>query len=129
MDRLNVMIVDDSSVAANMLGSTLTNLGHKVVRTARTGAEAVIAYKTTNPDVVIMDITMPDMDGIAATEKILMSCPDARVIVVSSHAEKSMVMKARIAGAKGYILKPIHSDKLRDTLEYVMRADRELLES
>jgi two-component system, chemotaxis family, chemotaxis protein CheY len=129
MEQLNVMIVNDSSVAAHMLSSILMNLGHKVVRTARTGAEAVIAYKICNPDVVIMDITMPDMDGIAATERILMACTDARIIVVSSHAEKSVVMKARTAGAKGYILKPIHSDKLRETLEYVMKIDRELLNS
>src|SRR5476651_682868 len=105
MERLNVMMVDDSSVAAHVLSSILTNLGHKVVRTARTGAEAVIGYRACNPDVLIMDITMPGMDGIAATEKILASCPDARIIVVTSHAETSVVVKARAAGAKSYLLK------------------------
>jgi len=55
MDRLNVMIVDDSSVTTNALGPILTKLGHRVVRTARAGVEAVIAYKACNPDVLIMD--------------------------------------------------------------------------
>ena len=120
MKQLNVMIVDDSLVDVHFLSSTLTKLGHKVVRTARTGAEALIAYKACNPDVVTMDITMPDMDGIEAAEKIVKSYPDARIIIVTSHGEKSIVLNALKAGAKGYILKPIQMDKLRDTLEQVV---------
>jgi two-component system chemotaxis response regulator CheY len=126
---LSVMIVDDSSVVRRVLSTMLTKLGHKVVRSASTGAEAVIAYKTCNPDVVIMDITMPDMDGIEATEKIVASYPDARIIVATSHAEKDVVLKARAAGAKSYILKPIDPDKLRSTLEIVMRADLHMLDT
>jgi two-component system chemotaxis response regulator CheY len=119
MERLNVLIVDDSRLAVQVLKSALEDLGHKVVRTAGTGAEAMTAYQACNPDVVTMDITMPDMDGIAATEKLVKSYPDARIIMVSSHAQQNMVMDALKAGAKGYILKPIQPDKLRDTLEQV----------
>ena len=85
------------------------------------------AYKSCNPDVVIMDITMPDMDGITATEKIVKLYPDARIIVVTSHAETSVVQNARKAGAKGYILKPFQIEKVRKTLEDVMRSDQEIL--
>ncbi len=124
---LNIMIVDDSSVVRRVLSTMLTSLGYKVVKTASTGAEAVSAYKTCNPDVVIMDITMPNMDGIEATEKIMASYPDARIIVATSHAEKDVVLRARTAGARGYILKPTGLDKLRATLETVMRADLHVL--
>ena len=119
MERLNVLVVDDSMLATEVLKSALEELGHKVVKTAGTGVEALAAYKTCNPDIVTMDVTMPDMDGIAATAKLVKSYPDARVIMVSSHAQQTMVMDALKAGAKGYILKPIKSDKLRDTLEQV----------
>jgi two-component system chemotaxis response regulator CheY len=127
MERLNVMIVDDSSVVLRVLSTSLTNQGHKVVRTATTGAEAIIAYGACNPDVVIMDITMPDMDGIEATEKIVAKYPDARIIVATSHAEKSVILRARSAGARSYLLKPINPERLRTALEMVMRADLHIL--
>lgn len=122
METLNVMVVDDSMLATQVLKSALEELGHIVVGTAATGAAALKAYPSFNPDLVTMDITMPDMDGIAATEKIVQSFPDAKVIMVTSHAQKSMVMDALRVGAKGYILKPIKPDKLRDTLAQVITA-------
>ena len=126
-ERLNVMVVDDSSVVTRMITTSVTGLGHKVVRTATTGAEAVSAYGACNPDVVIMDITMPDMDGIEATKKIVTSYPDARIIVATSHAEKSVILRARSAGAKSYLLKPIDPAKLRTALEFVMKTDLHIL--
>lgn len=122
MESLNVMVVDDSMLAMQVLKSALEELGHKVVGTAATGAAAFETYESCNPDLVTMDITMPDMDGIAATEKIVQSYPDARVIMVTSHAQKSMVMDALRVGAKGYILKPIKADKLHDTLVRLIEA-------
>ena len=126
-ERLNVMVVDDSSVVVRLISTSVTGLGHKVVRTATTGAEAVSAYAACNPDVVIMDITMPEMDGIEATEKIVASYPDARIIVATSRAEKSVILRARSAGAKSYLLKPIDPEKLRAALEIVMRANLHIL--
>lgn len=120
MESLNVLVVDDSMLAVQVLKSALEELGHKVVQTAGTGAAALVAYNACNPDVVTMDITMPDMDGIAATEQIVKSHPDARVIMVTSHGQQSMVMDALRVGAKGYILKPIKTDKLRETLAKVV---------
>lgn len=114
--QLNVLIVDDSMLAVEMLKNALQELGHKVVRTARTGNEAIAAYKTFNPDVVTMDVTMPGMDGIAATQKILKEFPDARIVMVTSHAQQGTVVDALKAGAKGYIVKPFQTDKLREVL-------------
>ena len=122
METLNVMVVDDSMLATQVLKSAFEELGHNVVATAATGAAALVTYEHCNPDLVTMDITMPDMDGIEATEKIVQSYPDARVIMVTSHAQKSMVMDALRVGAKGYILKPIKPDRLRDALAQVIVA-------
>jgi two-component system chemotaxis response regulator CheY len=116
MQPLNVLIVDDSMLATEVLKNALHELGHKVVKTAKSGIEAVAAYKSSNPDIVTMDVTMPGMDGIAATQKIIKEFPDARIVMVTSHAQKGMVMDALKAGAKGYILKPLQTDKLREVL-------------
>jgi two-component system chemotaxis response regulator CheY len=120
MQPLNVLVVDDSLLAMEVLKNSLHELGHNVVRTAKTGAEALRAYQDTNPDVVTMDVTMPGMDGIVATEKIIKQFPDARIVMVTSHAQKGMVMDALKAGAKGYILKPPQTDKLREVLAQVV---------
>jgi len=117
MTPLNVMIVDDSMVTTQMLAKALGELGHKVVKTAKTGAEAISAYADCLPDVVTMDVTMPGMSGVEAAQKIVLSYPDAKIVMVTSHAQKSVVLDAIKAGAKGYVLKPIKTDKLRDALE------------
>jgi two-component system chemotaxis response regulator CheY len=122
MQSLNVLIVDDSMLAVQVLKNALEELGHKVVKTAGTGVAALAAYKACNPDIVTMDITMPGMDGIVATEKIVKSFPDAKVIMVTSHAQQAMVVDALKAGAKSYILKPVKLDKLRETLALVVGA-------
>jgi two-component system chemotaxis response regulator CheY len=116
MVPLNVMVVDDSVLAVQMLKNALEQLGHRVVRTAASGSEALAAYAACNPDIVTMDITMPDMDGITATRKIVQSFPDARIVMVTSHAQKGMVMEALKAGARGYVLKPLNTAKLAETL-------------
>jgi len=120
MERLIVLVVDDSLLATQVLKSALEELGHRVVRTASTGTEALSAYKVCNPDIVTMDVTMPGMSGIEATEKIMKSYPDARIIMVSSHAQQGVIMGAIKAGAKSFLLKPIKPDKLRDALEKVV---------
>jgi two-component system, chemotaxis family, chemotaxis protein CheY len=120
MERLNVLVVDDSLLATQVLKSALEDLGHRVVRTASTGTEALSAYKVCNPDIVTMDVAMPGMSGIEATEKIMKSYPDARIIMVSSHAQQGVIMGAIKAGAKSFLLKPIKPDKLRDVLEQVV---------
>lgn len=120
MQPLNVLVVDDSMLAMEVLKNSLHELGHNVVRTARSGAEALRAYQDSNPDLVTMDVTMPGMDGIAATQRIIKEFPDARIVMVTSHAQKGMVMDALKAGAKGYILKPLQTEKLRQVLAKVV---------
>lgn len=120
MPSLKVLIVDDSLVAVKKLTLMLEGMGHVVVGTAGTGAKAVEAYRATNPDLVTMDITMPDMDGVQATAHIIREFPAARIIMVTSHGQERMVIDSLDAGAKGYVLKPVRAEKLTDMIDKVM---------
>ena len=117
---LNVLVADDSLITVKKLTGMLEELGHKVVHTAGTGSEALRAYRQYRPDLVTMDITMPDMDGIEATRQIITEFPDAKVIMVTSHGQEKMVLDALDAGAEGYVLKPVRRDKLAETLDKII---------
>ncbi len=122
MATLTVMIVDDSLLATKSLAAMLTEMGHRVVKTVSGGGPALDAYRQCTPDLVTMDVTMPDMDGIEATRRLVAQFPDARIIMVTSHGQEGMVMKAVKAGAMGYVLKPIKREKLRDMINRATRA-------
>jgi len=117
MTSLRIMVVDDSLLSQKKLIAIIEELGHQVVTVANTGAKALDAFGEFRPDLVTMDITMPDMDGIAATRWILGRYPTAKIVMVTSHAQKAMVLDALDAGAKGYIIKPFQADKLREVIE------------
>jgi len=118
---LNVLVVDDSSLAIKKMEAMLLKMGHYVRHTAKSGAEAVTKYRHEIPDLVTMDITMPDMDGIQATAKIITEFPDAKIIMVTSHGQEDMVRQAIKAGARGYILKPVDPDKLAAQIEAIIK--------
>lgn len=126
MSKLNIMVVDDSALVVKRLAAMLEQLGHEVSKVCKTGAEAVqtVEYLAKNgqplPDLITMDITMPDMDGINATQHILNAYPEAMIIMVTSHGQEQMVMDAVKAGAKGYVLKPIKQDKLQESIKSVI---------
>ncbi len=119
MRALRVMVVDDSGLTVKKMAKLLEELGHQVAGTATTGREAVDGYAAVAPDMVTMDITMPDMNGIEATRLIMAADPSARIVIVTSHGQEQMVMDAIEAGAKGYVLKPVKKEKLAETLETV----------
>ena len=109
---LNLMIVDDSLIMTKKLEAIVTEMGHKVARVCKCGEDAVREYPDVKPDLVMMDITMPGIDGIETMSQILSANADARVIMVTSHGQESMVVRALDAGALGYVLKPVAKDKL-----------------
>ncbi len=119
MKPLRIMVVDDSGLTVKKMVKLLEELGHDVAAVASTGQQAVEEYAAVAPDIVAMDITMPDLDGIEATRRIMAVAPDARIVIVTSHGQEQMVMDAIEAGAKGYILKPVKIEKLKETLETV----------
>jgi two-component system chemotaxis response regulator CheY len=117
MDSMNILVVDDSPIITRKLTMMIELLGYKVVKTAATGMEAVAAYRACRPDVVTMDITMPDMDGIEATRRIIGEFPDAKIVMVTSHGQEKMVIDALKAGAKGYVLKPFDGHKVYEAIQ------------
>jgi two-component system, chemotaxis family, chemotaxis protein CheY len=119
MDSLRVMVVDDSSITIKKLTQILEQIGHQVVCSCKTGAEALAYYQQYQPDMVTMDITMPDMGGIEATQQIINAFPKALIIMVTSHGQEQMVIESIDVGAKGYVLKPIKVDKLTEMISQV----------
>jgi two-component system chemotaxis response regulator CheY len=109
---ISAMIVDDSLIMTQKLTILLRELGHDVVRVCKDGAEAVRVYPIVRPDIVTMDITMPGMDGVDAMSAIRAKNSDARIIMVTSHGQEAMVIRALEAGALGYVLKPVTKDRL-----------------
>lgn len=111
-----IMIVDDSMFLRNSLRSILESSGMEVVGEAENGIDAISKYKKLNPDIVTMDITMPQLDGIE-TIKILKDLDkNIKVVVVSSFGSEETVRKAIIAGAKSFILKPFDANKVIETV-------------
>lgn len=109
---LKVLVVDDSLIIRKKLTKIIEKLGHEVVYGAKNGQEGIDFFKSKKPDLVTMDITMPDMDGITAVEHIMKEESQAKIIMVTSHGQEDMVIKSIQAGAVGYMLKPITEDKL-----------------
>lgn len=129
---LKVLIVDDSLIIRKKISKILENLGHDVVFDATNGQEAIDAYIKYKPDLVSMDITMPDMDGITAVKHIIKEDKEAKIIMVTSHGQEDMVIKSIQAGAVGYILKPISEDKMAQVIgevfiEYATQIDEDEL--
>jgi two-component system, chemotaxis family, chemotaxis protein CheY len=107
-----VMIVDDSLIMSQKLSVMLRELGHEIVRVCKDGTDAIRDYTLVRPDLVTMDITMPGIDGIDTMTGIMAINPEARIIMVTSHGQEAMVIRALDAGALGYVLKPVTKEAL-----------------
>ncbi|HTP43882.1 MAG TPA: response regulator transcription factor [Candidatus Acidoferrum sp.] len=106
MAVLRILIVDDEKAVRSALGRLLGTRGEwKVVGEASDGAEAVGKAKELKPDVVIMDLTLPELSGLAATPQIKKALPSAEILIFTQHESKQMVREAQNAGACGYLLK------------------------
>lgn len=115
-----VLIVDDASFMRMMIKDILQKNGFEVVGEAANGIEAVNLYKKEKPDVVTMDITMPDMDGIEAVKEIKSFDPAAKIIMCSAMGQQSMVMDAIKSGARDFIVKPFQADRVLEAIRKVV---------
>jgi two-component system, NarL family, response regulator DegU len=107
-----VLIVDDHRLVREGLRRTLEEAGYEVVGEAQDGAEGLELAESTRPHVVLMDVSMPVLDGITATRRMRSRVPDARVVILTMHADQELVDKARTAGAAGYLLKDASGDEV-----------------
>lgn len=112
-----VLIVDDAAFMRMMIKEILSKNGYTVVGEASDGAQAVEKYKELGPDLVTMDITMPEMDGIAALKEIRKIDSNARVIMCSAMGQQAMVIDAIQAGAKDFIVKPFQADRVLEAIK------------
>jgi two-component system, chemotaxis family, chemotaxis protein CheY len=117
-----ILITDDALFMRVTLKNILTQNGYEVVGEASNGAESITMYKSLNPDLVTMDITMPEMDGIAALKEIRSIDPNANVVMCTAMGQKNMVVEAIQAGAKDFIVKPFQPDRVIEALQKLLAA-------
>jgi len=115
-----ILVVDDAAVIRLMLKKILESDEYEVVGDAGTGMEAVAKYQELKPDLVTMDITMPDMDGIQAVKEIRKIDPEAKIVMCSAMGQKMMVLEAIEAGAANFIVKPFDEPKVKEVLKKVL---------
>jgi two-component system chemotaxis response regulator CheY len=111
-----ILITDDTMFMRFTLKNMLTGFGFEVVE-ATNGLEAVEKYEEHKPDLVLMDITMPVMDGISATKAIKEQHPDAKVVMCSAMGQKNMVVEAIQAGARDFIVKPFQPERVLESIK------------
>jgi two-component system, chemotaxis family, chemotaxis protein CheY len=112
-----ILIVDDAAFMRMMIRDILTKNGYEVVGEANDGAQAIEKFKELHPDLVTMDITMPEMDGIIALKEIKKMDPNAKVIMCSAMGQQAMVIDAIQAGAKDFIVKPFQADRVIEAIK------------
>ena len=115
-----VLIVDDAAFMRMMLKDILTKNGYEVVGEAENGVKAVEKYKEVTPDLVTMDITMPEMDGISALKNIRSIDSNAKVVMCSAMGQQAMVIEAIQAGARDFIVKPFQADRVLEAVKKVI---------
>ncbi|WP_078547114.1 response regulator [Litchfieldia alkalitelluris] len=111
-----ILVVDDAAFMRMMIKDILSKNGFDVVAEAADGAQAVEKYQEHLPDLVTMDITMPEMDGITALKEIKKLNPNAKVIMCSAMGQQAMVIDAIQAGAKDFIVKPFQADRVLEAI-------------
>jgi two-component system chemotaxis response regulator CheY len=118
---MRVLITDDAMFMRRMLSDILEKGGHTVCGEAATGKEAVERYKELKPDLVTMDIIMPDMSGIEAVKEIKKFDPKARILMVSAMGQQALVLEAVQAGALDYVVKPFQPSRVLESIERIIK--------
>ena len=119
-----IMLVDDTAFMRRMLRDILTKEGFEVVAEAANGREAVTVYHEARPDLVIMDITMPEMDGIAATSEIVHEDATARILMCSALGQQELIIEALEAGGRDFVVKPFLPAKVLEAVRKVLEYER-----
>lgn len=115
-----VLVVDDAAFMRMMIKDILRKGGYEVVGEAEDGSKAIDRYRELKPDLVTMDITMPDMDGISAVKEIRKVDPNALIIMCSAMGQQAMVIDAIQAGAKDFVVKPFQPERVLEAVRKVL---------
>ena len=115
-----MLVCDDAIFMRTMISDILTQAGYEVVGEAETGAQAVERYRALKPDLVTMDIVMPDMSGIDAVREICKSDPEARILMCSAMGQQALVVEAIQAGAKDFVVKPFQPSRVLEAVQRLL---------
>jgi two-component system chemotaxis response regulator CheY len=121
--QVRYLVVDDSVFARRNLARMVESFGGVMAGEAGDGFTAITEYNRTLPDIVLMDITMPQMEGIEAVERIVRQHPDARIVMVSSVGYQENILAALQKGARHFVQKPVRPDVLYEIVRYVLNDD------
>lgn len=116
----NILICDDAAFMRMMIKDILTKNGYNIAGEAENGQKAVEKYAELKPDLVLMDITMPEMDGIEALKRIKAADPSTSVIMCSAMGQQAMVIESIQSGAKDFIVKPFQADRVIEAVQKVV---------
>lgn len=116
MEKVKIMIVDDSKISRTILSNHLSKTNFEVVAMAADAAEALRLYQQHNPDLVTMDMNLPDADGIECSKKIRGIDPEAKIVMISAMKDASLVAQGRAAGISAFLQKPVSTNDIIDTL-------------
>ncbi len=116
----SVLIVDDAIFMRRMIADILKKEGFDIMGEAGTGAQAVEKYRELQPDLVTMDIIMPDMSGIDAVKEIIKEFPNAKILMVSAMGQQSLVVEAIQAGAKDFVVKPFQPSRVLESVKRIL---------
>lgn len=115
-----MLLVDDAAFMRMMLKDILSKNGYSVVGEAENGIKAIEKYNELKPDLVMLDITMPEMDGINAAKGIKQADPNATIVMCSAMGQQAMVIESIQAGARDFIVKPFQPDRVLDAVKKVL---------
>ena len=115
-----VLVCDDAIFMRTMISDILSGAGYDVVGEAETGVQAIERYKALRPDLVTMDIVMPDMGGIEAVREIVKGDADAKILMCSAMGQQALVVEAIQAGAKDFVVKPFQPSRVLEAVQRVL---------
>jgi len=125
VDKIRVLVVDDSPFSQKMIENALANSNYEVCGFAGTGGEGIERYRECRPDVVTMDLTLPDIDGLACSREILIIDPHAKIVVLSAMKDEAIINSGTAIGVRGFLQKPVKSGKVIAALDAVMQQEQD----
>ena len=117
---MNAVVIDDNELIRDSIKKMLNNIGYKVIGEASDGKEGLKVYKELNPDIVIMDIVMPKMDGFECLKRIKSYDENSKVLIISAIKHKAIMIKALEYGADNYLTKPLNEEDLKKKLDKII---------